>query len=195
MLFRRRVKLGFWAKARTVLWPRRSWARSLSYLKKRVLRLQATPHAIAAGFAAGVFASFTPFIGFHFLLSFAIAYCIAGHIAAAALGCAVGNPLTFPAIWAGTYEAGRYLLHSEAVDGNAPSGLGHALTQMDLQSIWDPILKPMLVGSLPIGLGFGLGGYAIVYVAAKSFQARRSRATLARAGRRGESLGKAGEPS
>jgi uncharacterized protein (DUF2062 family) len=181
MLFRRREKLGFWAKTRAMFWPRRSFARSLRYLQKRVLRLQATPHAIAAGFAAGAFASFTPLIGFHFLLSFAVAYVIAGNMAAAALGCIVGNPLTFPAIWASTYEVGRYLLKAETIDGTAPVGLGHALTHGDFWAVWDPFIKPMLVGSVPLGLFFGVVSYAIIYVAAKSFQERRTRNLLARA--------------
>jgi uncharacterized protein (DUF2062 family) len=199
MLFRRREKLGFWAKTRAMFWPKRSFGRSLRYLQKRVLRLQATPHAIAAGFAAGAFASFTPLIGFHFLLSFAIAYLIAGNMAAAALGCIVGNPLTFPAIWASTYETGRYLLKSEVIDGQAPMGLGHALTHGDFWAVWEPFIKPMLVGSVPLGLFFGALSYAIIYVAAKGFQERRTRNLVARAELRrrapGQASAAAREPS
>jgi len=199
MLFRRREKLGFWAKTRAMFWPKRSFGRSLRYLQKRVLRLQATPHAIAAGFAAGAFASFTPLIGFHFLLSFAIAYLIAGNMAAAALGCIVGNPLTFPAIWASTYETGRYLLKAEVIDGQAPMGLGHALTHGDFWAVWEPFIKPMLVGSVPLGLFFGALSYAIIYVAAKGFQERRTRNLVARAELRrrapGQASAAAREPS
>jgi len=181
MLFRRREKLGFWAKMRT-LWPRRSWSRSLRYLQKRVLRLRATPHAIAAGFAAGIFASFTPFVGFHILLGVAIAYLVAGNMAAVLIACGLfGNPLTFPAIWASTYEVGRYILNAETIDGEAPVGLGHALEHMDLTAIWEPILKPMLVGSLPIGLAVSLIGYGVIYFAARSFQRRRASRMLLRA--------------
>ena len=102
-------------------------------------------------------------------------------MAAAALGCIVGNPLTFPAIWASTYEVGRYLLKAETIDGTAPVGLGHALTHGDFWAVWDPFIKPMLVGSVPLGLFFGVVSYAIIYVAAKSFQERRTRNLLARA--------------
>lgn len=175
MLFRRRVPQTFRARVRTLLWPQRSWSRSLSYLKKRVLRLNATPHAIAAGFAAGIFATFTPFLGFHFLLAFAISYCIAGNMAAAALGCIAGNPVTFPAIWASTYEVGRFLLGSEAAGTLSEHRLGNALLHMDFAAVWDPILKPMLVGSVPIGLGFGAAAYAAVYFAALGFQNRRAK--------------------
>jgi uncharacterized protein (DUF2062 family) len=175
MLFRRRQPETRLQRLRGVLWPRRSWRRSLRYMQKRVLRLRATPHAIAAGVAAGVFATFTPFLGFHFLLAFAIAYCIAGNMAAAALGCLAGNPLTFPLVWASTYEVGRAILRAEVPDGSAPPGLETALTHLDIAAIWDPYLKPMLVGSIPLGLAFAGLSYLLVRFGAASFQASRAR--------------------
>jgi uncharacterized protein (DUF2062 family) len=100
MLFRRRRPEGIFDRMRTAIWPRRSFGRSFQYFIKRVLRLTATPHAIAAGVAAGVFASWTPLLGFHFVLAFALAYVLAGNMVAAALGTAFGNPISFPFIWA-----------------------------------------------------------------------------------------------
>ena len=175
MLFRRRQPETRLQRVRSALWPRRSWRRSLRYMQKRVLRLRATPHAIAAGVAAGVFATFTPFLGFHFLLAFALAYCIAGNMAAAALGCLAGNPLTFPFIWASTYEVGRWVLRAEVPNGQAPPGLQAALAQFNFSAIWEPYLKPMLVGSVPLGLGFGIVSYVLVRWGASSFQAARMR--------------------
>ncbi len=61
-------------------------------MKKRVLRLRATPHAIAAGVAAGVFATFTPLLGFHFAMAFVIAYLVRGSLPAAALGASSAIP-------------------------------------------------------------------------------------------------------
>ncbi|HDZ72055.1 MAG TPA: DUF2062 domain-containing protein [Aurantimonas coralicida] len=178
MLFGRRHPEKFGSKLRTLLWPRRSFSRSFRYLQKRVLRLNATPHAIAAGFAAGVFSSFTPFIGFHFLLAFALAYVVAGNMASAALGTAVGNPLSFPFIWGATYEIGQFFLTSRTIDGTAPSGIGRALTHMDFASIWTPIVKPMLVGGIPLGTAAGLLAYGLVFAAARSFQKHRMRRIL-----------------
>jgi L-lysine exporter family protein LysE/ArgO len=51
MLFRRRKNLGFWERLGSFFWPRKSVWRSFPYYAKRVLRLTATPHAIAAGVA------------------------------------------------------------------------------------------------------------------------------------------------
>jgi holo-[acyl-carrier protein] synthase len=110
MLFKRRIKPGFRERMRTALWPRRSVGRSLRYFGKRVLRLRATPHAIAAGLAAGIFSSFIPILGVHIAVALAIAWIIGGNIAAAILGTTLGNPLFLPFIWGATLEAGRFIL-------------------------------------------------------------------------------------
>ncbi len=180
MLFRRRQPETLGARIRTILWPRRSFTRSFRYLKKRVLRLNASPHAIAAGFAAGVASSFTPFIGFHFLLAFGIAYLVAGNMASAALGTAVGNPVTFPLIWGATYEVGQYLLTGGLTHGPLPVHLGKALAHMDFAAIWRPVVKPMLIGGLPLGMGAALLAYTLVFAAARSFQKHRTKRILAR---------------
>ena len=57
---------------------------------------------VAAGVAAGAFTSFTPFMGLHFLFAALFAWAIRGNLLASALGTFVGNPLTFPFIWAAT---------------------------------------------------------------------------------------------
>ena len=180
MLFRRRTRQTFGQKLRVWLWPTRSWGRSLRHVRRRVLRLRATPHAIAAGFAAGVFAAFTPFLGLHFLIAFALAWCIAGNMAAAALGTVAGNPVTFPFIWASTLETGRYIIAADVSNGVAPLRLHQAFRQFDLAAIWTPYLKPMLVGSIPIGALGGLVAYGIVYLTSRSFQNARSKRLLVR---------------
>ncbi len=174
MLFARREPEPLSSRVRGVLWPRRSWKRSLRYMGKRVLRLRASPHAIAAGFGVGVLSSFTPFLGFHILLALALAFLIRGNMAAAALGTAVGNPLTFPLIWGSTYEAGRWILHNETVDVARPESLGASLMKLDFAAMWKPLVEPMLVGSLPLGLLFGAVGYVVVFLAARSMRDRRA---------------------
>ena len=115
MLFRRRTREGLLQRFRVSLWPRRSLGRSAQYFWKRILRLSASPHAIAAGVAAGAFAAFLPFLGLHILIAAGLAWVLRGNVLAAALGtAAVGNPLSYPLIWAATYAGGRFLLHSGA---------------------------------------------------------------------------------
>ncbi len=172
MLFRRRQPISRLTKLRELFWPRRGFIRSFHYLTKRVLRLSATPHAIAAGVVAGVVSSWTPFIGLHFVLAFAIAYLIAGNMVAAAIGTAFGNPLTFPFIWAATWEVGHRLIGkgnpaAQSVD------LEKRFSLSAIESMWQPILKPMLIGAIPLAIVSGIIIYCIIYFTVAKFQARR----------------------
>ncbi|MCU0832155.1 MAG: DUF2062 domain-containing protein [Rhizobiaceae bacterium] len=174
MLFRRRNPLPLARRLHRALVPSRSLSRSVSYFKKRVLRLSATPHAIAAGVAAGAMASFTPLLGFHFLLAFALAFILRGNMVAAALGTAVGNPLTFPLIFAATHRTGRLILGDAPLHAGPGPVIGEAVLDMEKSLIWEPILKPMLVGAVPLALVAGAVLYAATHVAVSLFQKRRS---------------------
>lgn len=171
MLFRRRKPATLWERVRTYLWPRRSFSRSILYFVKRVLRLTATPHAIAAGVAAGVFSSFTPFLGFHFIMALVLAHLLAGNLVAAAVGTGVGNPLTFPLIWGASYELGGYILtagtHERHID------LVTLFRDLKFTQLWEPVLKPMLVGGIPLGLFFAVIFYGLTYWGVTAFRARR----------------------
>lgn len=180
---------------RVALWPRRSIGRSSRYVAKRILRLSASPHAVAAGVAAGVAASFTPFMGFHFLISFAIAYAIAGNILAAALGTFVGNPFTFPFIWAGTYATGNFILSGGGA--KTPKGGGvqrlRELADFDIFStglggmrkvvaaLWEPVLLPMTIGAVPLGILFAVLFYVATRWLIVRFRAARQKRFKARA--------------
>ncbi len=172
MLFRRRQPISRLTKLRELFWPRRGFVRSFQYLSKRVLRLSATPHAIAAGVVAGVVSSWTPFIGLHFLLAFAIAYLIAGNMVAAAIGTAFGNPLTFPLIWATTWEVGHRMIgKGDPVTQSVDLEQKFSLARLD--SMWEPILKPMLIGAVPLAALSGAVLYCVIYVSVSKFQQRR----------------------
>ena len=140
MLFRRRKPPSLWERMRTYLWPRRSFSRSIRYIAKRVLRLTATPHAIAAGVAAGIFASWTPFIGFHFMMAFVIAYLVAGNMVAAAIGTSFGNPVTFPFIWTSCYELGKFILGQET-GGDRHINLVRLFRHLEIADLWQPVLE------------------------------------------------------
>lgn len=172
MLFRRRKRLGQWDRVKRWLWPSVSWRRSVLYYTKRVLRLSGTPHAIAMGAAIGVFASFTPFIGFHLIMTFAVTWLLGVNMIAGGIGTSVGNPLTFPLIWASTYEVGHLIL--QGVSRDAPARLEYELTHRSFAQIL-PLLKPMVVGSIPLGLVAGAIVYLIAYKGVSAYQAARRR--------------------
>jgi hypothetical protein len=169
MLFKRRDHIGLFERFRVWVWPRVSWRRSTLYFFKRILRLSATPYAISMGAAAGAFTSCTPFIGLHFVLAAAIAFVLRGNLIASAVGTSVGNPLTFPFIWAGTYKLGHAFLGST---GHSSPEFGEQLYKQSFDQLW-PLLKPMSVGALPIGLVVGVVMYVIVYQSVSVYQARR----------------------
>ena len=170
MLFRRRKVPDFRERLRNVVWPRKSFTRSAKYFSKRILRLRATPHAVAAGVAAGVFASFFP-LGFHLVIAGIVAWLIAGNLVAAALGTAFGNPMTFPILWGASYETGKLILHQKA--SGAPENLGSMLRHLDFSQLWEPVLKPMTVGAVPLGLFFAVIFYGVTRWAVAAFHERR----------------------
>lgn len=192
MLFRRRVSESLWERFRVWLWPRRSFSRSLQYFSKRVLRLKATPHAVAAGVAAGVFASFFP-LGFHFIIAAIVCWLIAGNLVAALLGSAMGgNPLTFPILWGASYETGKFILHRHFPHHGPPASLATMMHDLSFAQLWGPILKPMTIGAVPLGLVFGLLFYGITRWGMISFRERRRRRLAEKAGHQPKVSGPAG---
>jgi len=188
MLFKRKIPADWREKMRVWLWPRRSWSRSAKYVTKRILRLTASPHAISAGVAAGVFASFTPFMGFHFITAFVVAYVIAGNLLAAALGTFFGNPISFPFIWASTYTTGNFILNRAShPSGTIPGGKLNSLEFGNvwdhgfysifhqISGIWNPVIKPMLVGSIPVGVSISIVAYIVTRWLAIKFRDTRQR--------------------
>lgn len=178
MLFKRRHPESLLQKTRVAIWPRRSFARSFGYVLKRILRLRASPHAIALGVAAGVFSAFNPFLGIHTLIAIVIAWAVSGNLISAAVSTWFGNPATYPFIWAGTWELGNLLLGHPpgAPPGGGPAhGGGHGFSLGRIAEIWDPLLKPMLVGSVPLGLVAAFVSYFLARSAAAAFAERRAR--------------------
>jgi uncharacterized protein len=71
---------------RGLLAPRRLEARLPEYVAHRLRRLPDPAHRISRGIFAGVFVSFTPFFGLHFLTAALIAWLLRGNILASLHG-------------------------------------------------------------------------------------------------------------
>jgi uncharacterized protein len=173
MLFKRRTQLSPLMRLRLAIWPARSFRRSFRYMTLRLWRLEASPHSIALGCAAGVFAIFTPFLGFQMTLAALLAILFRGSVFASAVGTFAGNPLTYPLIWVSTFTLGNVFLDSSAnaeisnlsskaealsksLRDASPDGVATAV-----HGLW-PIIKPMAIGSLPLGGVTALLVYFIV---------------------------------
>ncbi len=123
--------------ATELVYPRGGWKRAAQYVVYRVRRLPDQPHRIGRGFGAGVFISFTPFFGAHFLGAAAVAWLIGGNILAALLGTFLGNPLTTPLIAVTSVGLGRWML---GVQGSmSPGVILHEFTAAGGQ-MWQNIL-------------------------------------------------------
>lgn len=158
---------------REFLWPRKGLTRPARYLAKRILRLSASPHAVAAGVAAGTFSAFTPLFGFHVILALALAYLMAGNLLAAALATTIANPLTIPLIALATFRLGEILLGIQSAEAVTAVELFHRLEHLQFSELWQPVLKPMLAGAGILGVSAAFVAYGVTRFAVRSFKARR----------------------
>ena len=157
MLFRARTNPRM-RQVSAFFWPRKGIKRGWLYLMLRVLRLRSTDYALAAGFASGIFASFTPLIGLHLLIACCIAWLIGGNMLMSVIGTAIGNPWTFPLIWALIYAVGSLLIGQDPVLQDV-SGISYA-TFLEAPGT---VFISMIVGGFVTGTIFGLLFFLLGY--------------------------------
>ena len=169
-MFRRRDKRDWGHRIKGFFWPKGGWRRAGTYFFHRVKRLSGSPYSIAAGLACGAAVSFTPFIGLHFLFGALLAWLIGGNLFASVLGTAIGNPWTFPFIWAFIYRIGTWILGWE---------VGHALPEeLSIAYIFEEpraILLPMFLGSFPTSIIVWVACFWPVRKIVANYQKMRSR--------------------
>jgi hypothetical protein len=157
----------------------------------RLARIKVSSHKLALGFAAGAFVSFTPFIGFHFILAAAVAATIRGNLIASAVGTVVGNPITFPFIWLAAYNLGAAVLGRPARDhlvlnlADGSMGLFGDGPVAFIAMLWEsisPYIMPMLLGGIPLGAICGVLCYYAVRAAVDQCKRKRASRSLQSAG-------------
>ncbi len=109
-MFKRRNPRTYRQTLTEIVYPRGGFRRAATYLAYRLRRLPDQPHRIARGVAAGVFLSFSPLHGFHFIVAAVVTVLIRGNVLAAFVGTFAGNPLTTPFIALASVGLGRKLL-------------------------------------------------------------------------------------
>ena len=109
-MFKRRTPKSYLQIVGEAFWPRGGWRRASIYVVHRLRRLPDPAHRISRGIFAGVFVSFTPFYGLHFLTAWLVAWVLRGNILAALLATFFGNPITFPIIATVSVELGSWML-------------------------------------------------------------------------------------
>jgi uncharacterized protein (DUF2062 family) len=174
-MFKRRTPLPLVRRAREFVWPQAGWRRTVLYLAHRIGRVPGTPYRIAAGFACGAAVSFTPFMGFHFILAALLALLIRGNVIASAFGTAVGNFWTFPFIWIWTYNLGRWIL-----GGDADRLPVHLSLHYLVDHFWD-VFWPMTVGGFPTAVVAWFAFFWPIRAVVLQYQRRRERRLRKRA--------------
>ena len=200
MIFKRRKQPSLLRRAAAFLWPEKGFARGWRYMRHRVERINDTPSNIALGFACGAFASFTPLFGFHFVVAALLAKVVRVNIISALFGTAIGNPLSFPLIAAGSMSVGSLLLgrRCEVADGEgvvaafidmgrllydgARSAIGiaepGAVSWSDaaarLGEFSTQFMVPYALGGLVCGVPVAVASYYIVRPTIAAYQKRRT---------------------
>jgi uncharacterized protein (DUF2062 family) len=127
-------------------------------------------NALAAGFAVGVFFSFTPLISLHTVLALLVALVFRFSKIAAAAGVWVNNPYTMPFVFYGCLRLGEWILGS----GFHPLTVERWTMEAVLRAA-TPCIVPLLVGSTVVGLAAAAIAYLVVYrIAVRVKSARRN---------------------
>lgn len=175
-----------------LLYPRGGWTRAFHYVRHRIRRLPDTPERIARGIWAGVFTTFTPFYGMHFVVAFLIARAMRGNILAALMATFFGNPLTYVPIGVVSLRTGYWLQGARAdeavqrsfggkfVDASADLKNNLLALVTDREVDWtglgvfyDQIFYPYMIGGLVPGAITATVAYYLSVPVIRAYQARR----------------------
>jgi len=199
LVFKRRDRKPFFRAVLELLWPRGGWKRAFHYVKHRVRRLPDQPERIARGVWAGVFASFSPFYGFHFVIAVVLAKIMRGNIVASLMATFFGNPLTYVPIGVAALQTGHWLLGSELseehersfsgkfADAGADLWLNLKAVVMGAPRDWaglhvfyDEIFFPYLIGGIVSGVICATICYYVTVPLIRAYQHRRKGAIKAK---------------
>lgn len=197
MVFKRRDRRPIWRIVVELLWPKGGWGRAARYVRLRLNRLPDPPHKIARGIFAGVFTTFTPFYGLHFVVAGMLALMLRGNVIAALLSTFFGNPLTYVPIGVASLKTGYWLLdmdkgphpqpgdhHGNLVDKFFAAGAdlwdnllaaayGQATDWTRLEIFFDEVFYPYMIGGILPGIICGLIAYYVSLPLISAFQNRR----------------------
>lgn len=173
-------------------YPRGGWYRASRYVIHRLRRLPDPADRISRGIAAGVFVSFSPLFGLHFLTAALLSWAIRGNVLAAVLATFVGNPLTFPIIAGISLKTGAVILGHPAQEvrlhqvveafARASGDIWHNFlavftertanwTGLDL--FLDRVFLPYLVGGIVPGLIAAITAFYLSRPVLSAYQKRR----------------------
>ena len=150
---------------------------------------------VGRGLWTGVFASFTPFFGLHFIIALVLAKLMRGNMLASLLGTFFGNPLTLVPISFTALNTGYFILGGRPDNGmmhalpglfsGASRDLWHNFTAMfgagvaewsRLAIFYKEVFLPYLVGGIIPGIIAGTMCYMLCVPLVRAYQNRRRNA-------------------
>ena len=117
-MFKRRERRSIFRFFYEVIFSLKGISRAIEYVGIRLKRIPDTPHKISLGMSCGIFASFTPLFGLHFLIAGLLSYLLRANVLASLIGTFVGNPITFPIITVFNLKLGEWILGSSEYSSN-----------------------------------------------------------------------------
>ena len=148
-------------KIKNMLWPKKGFQRPLFYLRERISRMSASTHALALGIACGAAASMTPFIGFHFFIAAFLAYLIGGNLFTSAIGTIIGNPWSFPFIWAADAYFGNLIVSQFGLEFWLANLQASIETDMPVVLFYKIIMGGLVLAVIMFPVAYGLAYWGI----------------------------------
>ena len=117
-MFKRRDRRSIVSILMRFFWPKGGWTRAFHYVNYRLRRLPDSSQKISRGIWAGLFPTFTPFYGLHFLTAAIVARLFNGHLLSALFTTLFGNSLTYVPIGVISLQTGHFVVGTDYI----PSG-------------------------------------------------------------------------
>lgn len=193
MVFKRRDRRPFFQMLGELFYPRGGWGRAARYVQHRLRRLPGSPETIARGIWCGVFTTFTPYYGLHFVVAAVLARILNGNLLAALLATFFGNPLTYVPIGVVSLKTGHFLLGTEFEAGEH-KGLGRKFADAGgdlwhnffaifnddvadwhgLRIFYDEVFYPYMIGGIIPGIVAATICYYLSVPVIRAYQKTRS---------------------
>ena len=194
MVFKRRDRRSIISILIRFFWPKGGWKRAFHYVQYRLRRLPDSSQKISRGIWAGLFTTFTPFYGLHFLTAAFLARLMKGNILAALLATFFGNPLTYVPIGVISLQTGHFFLGTDYIP---PGDVGKSIfakfldAGADLQQnifalvkgvktdwsrlevFYQEVFFPYMIGGIIPGLIIASVGYYLSEPIIRAYQNRR----------------------
>ena len=179
MVFKRRDKRPWGERIKEFFAPRKGWRRGIEYLSLRMQRLPDSAGSIAVGFACGVYASFTPFFGFHFVVAASLAWMFRANLYASAVGTFFGNPITFGFIMWSSLTFGEWIMGIETHLAEELKSHGFLDKVILLLQNIPTLVVPYFVGGLIPGITCAVICYFLIKPIVRAYQNRRRKRLMA----------------